>query len=55
MWVTGTSQIVQDYAEIFANKLISVALPKLDDLIIEIASNDGTFLKPFINKGFNII
>ena len=52
VWVTGTSQTAQNYANIFANRLIAVAMPNKDDLIIEIASNDGTFLKPFLSKGF---
>ncbi len=52
VWVTGTSQTTRNYANIFSEKLIFDALPDQDDLIIEIASNDGTFLKPFLSKGF---
>ena len=52
VWVTSTSQTTQNYANIFADRLIAVTMPYQDDLIIEIASNDGTFLKPFISKGF---
>ena len=29
-----------------------IKLDKSNDLIIEIASNDGTFLKPFIINGY---
>ena len=53
VWVTGTSQTAQNYANIFSDRLINIAVPNKDDLIIEIASNDGTFLKPFISKGFS--
>jgi len=53
VWVTGTSQTVQDYANTFSDRLIAFAVPEQDDLVIEIASNDGTFLKPFLSKGFS--
>jgi len=53
VWVTGTSQTVQDYANTFTDRLIAFAVPEQDDLVIEIASNDGTFLKPFLSKGFS--
>jgi len=53
VWVTGTSQTVQDYANTFTDRLIAFAAPEQDDLVIEIASNDGTFLKPFLSKGFS--
>jgi hypothetical protein len=52
VWVTGTSQIAKTYSNIFAEWLIATADPNKDDLIIEIASNDGTFLKPLALKGF---
>ena len=56
LWVTGTSSTTQNYANTFADKVIAYTVPEKDDLIIEIASNDGTFLKPFLTKGFrNII
>ena len=53
VWVTGTSQTVRDYANTFTDRLIAIATPEQDDLVIEIASNDGTFLKPFLSKGFS--
>jgi hypothetical protein len=52
VWVTGTSHTAQDYAKFFADRLIKIAIPSKDDIIVEIASNDGTFLKPFLSKGF---
>jgi len=53
VWVTGTSQTAKNYANTFVDRLIAVSACDQNDLIIEIASNDGTFLKPFISKGFN--
>ena len=52
VWVTGTSQTTRNHADTFTDQLIAVASPDQNDLIIEIASNDGTFLEPFITKGF---
>jgi hypothetical protein len=52
VWVTGTSQSAKNYSKAFAECLTLVASPEKDDLIIEIASNDGTFLKPLALKGF---
>ena len=52
VWVTGTSKTTQRYANVFADRLISNLDPKQEDFIIEIASNDGTFLNPFLTKGY---
>ena len=53
VWVTGTSKTTQRYANAFADRLISNLDLKQEDFIIEIASNDGTFLNPFLTKGYN--
>jgi hypothetical protein len=53
VWVTSTSSTAKDYAETFYQTVTKdIKLDKNNDLIIEIASNDGTFLKPFVNGGF---
>ena len=53
VWVTSTSSTAKNYSEIFfTNIKQNIKLDKEKDLIIEIASNDGTFLKPFIEDGF---
>ena len=53
VWVTSTSSTAKNYAQTFyKNVTKDIALDKSNDLIIEIASNDGTFLKPFIGGGF---
>ena len=52
LWVTGTSKTTRYYANTFADILISDINLKHEDFIIEIASNDGTFLKPFLSKGY---
>lgn len=52
VWVTGTSAIARSYANVFAERIIEILGLENEDFIVEIASNDGTFLKPFIEKGF---
>ena len=37
---------------LFTNVTQNIQLEKNNDLIIEIASNDGTFIKPFVDNGF---
>ena len=52
VWVTGTASATKEYSNVFAERVILNTGINKQDLIIEIASNDGTFLKPFIKKGF---
>ena len=55
VWVTGTAKATKKYSSIFCDRVILNTEANKDDLIIEIASNDGTFLKPFLKKGFKNI
>lgn len=48
-WVTNTSQTAKDYSEIFCRRVLKRVKSK-NNLVIEIASNDGTFLEPFKKK-----
>lgn len=54
-WVTGTSPSTRDYASLFCQRAVATAKPEPSDFIIEIASNDGTFLKPFLKAGYHNI
>lgn len=47
VWVTGTSKVAREYSQIFAKRILSKLNKIRDIFIVEIASNDGTFLRPF--------
>lgn len=53
VWVTSTSLSAKIYSKTFySNIRHSTKLDQDNDLVVEIASNDGTFLKPFVTNGF---
>ena len=56
VWVTGTSEGANNYSNYFYRNLMK-RLPKLNEgnMIYEIASNDGTFLKNFKKDGYKVI
>ena len=57
LWVTGTSKTAENYSYKFANE----ALAKIESqsiknpYVVEIASNDGTFLKRFIENDCKVL
>lgn len=54
VWVTGTSGVANDYSKNFSELVLNkCGLQK--PRIIEIASNDGTFLRQFKNAGCDIL
>ncbi len=56
VWVTSTSSTARAYAETFSNMVLQHT-GNLDDssYVLEIASNDGTFLEPFIRHGHRVL
>ncbi len=54
VWVTATSSTARDYSEKFCNKVLSQVLSR-SPFIVEIASNDGTFLRRFKEKGCEVL
>eukprot|EP01136_Pigoraptor_vietnamica_P014073 Opistho-1_new@55822 len=54
VWVTGTSKTAHEYSKFFsANVLQRSAVAK--PFVVEIASNDGTFLKDFAAKDCKVL
>ena len=54
VWVTGTSSVAQAYSDTFFRRITS-RIDKPQSFVLEVASNDGTFLKPFVNNGYRVI
>ncbi len=58
VWVTGTSKAANDFAEKFYKELVARAeggKGGKGGYVLEIASNDGTFLRPFIRDGYEVL
>ena len=54
VWVTATSATARAYSEVFCNEVLK-RISKPSPFIVEVASNDGTFLSRFKDKGCNIL
>lgn len=55
VWVTSTSSTARAYAEDFCERLLARLGPEQGGYVLEIASNDGTFLKPFLKRGVDCL
>ena len=55
VWVTGTSEGAREYSKIFAERILSKISKQNELFVVEIASNDGTFLKQFQEKDHKVL
>ncbi len=56
IWVTGTSSAVRSRADRFCEEALAhLQGGRPESYVLEIASNDGTFLKPFMARGIEVL
>jgi SAM-dependent methyltransferase len=55
VWVTATSMVAREHARAFCEKALQRKALGKGEYALEIASNDGTFLKPFIERGVDVL
>ena len=55
LWLTGTSLTAQKHAQTFFDTVTSRTEKPKEGYVLEVASNDGTFLQPFKKEGFTIL
>jgi len=55
VWVTGTSKTAKKHAVHFYKEILSRAKDLKEGYVLEVASNDGTFLIPFIKNGYKAL
>lgn len=55
VWVTGTAKATREYAEVFCKELITRTPSATGGYVLDVGSNDGTFLQPFLREGFKVL
>ena len=54
VWVTGTSRAAKDFSSDFYKELVKRIPGSRNGYVLEVASNDGTFLLPFAKNGYRV-
>ncbi|MBT9150814.1 MAG: Ubiquinone biosynthesis O-methyltransferase [candidate division WS2 bacterium] len=55
VWVTSTSQTAREHSKILYNAILSRTQSLEQGYILEVGSNDGTFLLPFIQNNYKVL
>jgi SAM-dependent methyltransferase len=55
VWVTATSKVARDHAQYFYEEIIKRSQNLCNGYVLEVASNDGTFLQPFITNKYTVL
>jgi hypothetical protein len=55
VWVTGTSSTARQYADLFCEQVLRRFGGRPARYVLEAASNDGTFLRPFMRQGCRVL
>ena len=55
VYVSGTSKVFVNHFSDYAKSIIKKYNPSKESLVLDIGSNDGTFLKFFKNMGFSVL
>lgn len=55
VWVTSTSKVALEHARTFYRQILSRTQNLKDSYVLEVASNDGAFLKPFVENGYKVL
>lgn len=55
IWVTATSSTARKHAQVFYKEITSRLKNNKKGYILEVASNDGTFLLPFMKEGYTVL
>jgi len=54
-WVTSTSKISVEHSKKFYNEILKRKNNLKDGYVLEVASNDGTFLLPFVENNYKVL
>lgn len=55
VWITGTSSSARAFSKKFCEQSVELAALPKNAFVVEVASNDGTFLKPFADRGMRTL
>jgi SAM-dependent methyltransferase len=55
VWVTGTAKTTQEFSKVFFKELADRTESPKKRYVLDVGSNDGTFLIPFLQEGYTVL